>query len=48
MCMGGLPLMKKAGINPMWAVSPGLAALGVGKKKKPDKPVVQPQPMGSY
>lgn len=34
MCMGALPLMKKAGVNPMFAVSPALALAGVGKKKK--------------
>jgi hypothetical protein len=39
MCMGALPLMKKAGVNPMWAVSPGLALLSKskGKKKAPER-----------
>lgn len=33
MCVGALPSMVKK--NPMWAISPALAAFGVGKKKKP-------------
>lgn len=41
MCMGAL-LMKKAGVNPMWAVSPAMAMMGAGKKKKSKDPYQPP------
>lgn len=42
--MGALPLMKKAGVNPMFAVSPALALAGVGKKKSRPAEVTPPPP----